>query len=462
MAKNEEITLKNTEINQQNDEISAQNDLLNEQKQHLEKAYEQIKTLSDIGQKITSSLNATSIVYTVYEQLNNLMPAECFGIGLLDERAKDIYYPVFIENGEGLPPHRERLDDPRYLSAKCLKEGKPLVINDLYKEYESMTGVALQAEVGSIPHAAAFFPLMLEGKAIGVLTAQSFKENAYQEAETNILRSLASYVAIAMDNADAYEQIEQKNKHITDSIRYAQTIQQALLPSGQELEAAFRGHFVFFRPKDIVSGDFYWLMKAQSYTFVAVADCTGHGVPGAFMSMICQSLLNEAVSERQLHHPEQILFWVNQALMVALKQGHKGNSDGMDIALCRIEPAGDGSEVVFAGAKRPLYYHAGNGLQVLKGSRFSIGGRELEQAGDYAEEAIVLPKGACLYLCSDGLADQNNALGRKFGTPRLQDMLLALQGMDMAAQKASVSEQFAAFVGDTPQRDDISMLAFRI
>ena len=170
------------------------------------------------------------------------------------------------------------------------------------------------------------------------------------------MRSLASYTTIALDNTKAYELIEQKNNKITDSIRYAKTIQEAILPTQEHLSNLLGNFFLVFMPKDIVSGDFYWIDKKDEYIFLAVADCTGHGVPGAFMSLVGNNMLNEIVREEQEYEPERILKRLNERIRLALRQEEDANRDGMDIGICRFKQLPNGkTEMAFAGAKRPLY-----------------------------------------------------------------------------------------------------------
>jgi GAF domain-containing protein len=296
---NQQITVQNEELHQQQEEIVAQRDYLevanqeiNEQKTQIDAAYQNIKTLSEIGRKITSILDINTIISTVYENVNQLMAAEGFGIGLYYAKTNEIIFEGFVEKGEILPTHWHKLDE-KVLATLCFNEQKEIVINNLAVEYQNYFEEPLVIIEGEIPKSVIYLPLTLENKPVGVITVQSFEENAYSEFHITMLQSLASYIAIALDNAGAYQVIDAKNSQITGSIRYAQTIQQAILPSKEQLAMYFPENFVLYQPKDVVSGDFYWLSVIQNKEtqavekiFFGVMDCTGHGVPGAFMSLI--------------------------------------------------------------------------------------------------------------------------------------------------------------------------------
>ncbi|MEM9983431.1 MAG: SpoIIE family protein phosphatase, partial [Bacteroidota bacterium] len=173
---------------------------------------------------------------------------------------------------------------------------------------------------------------------------------------------------------EAHDLIQATNKNVTDSIRYASTIQQAVLPDQNYMKKVFDDLFILYKPKDIVSGDFYWVTQVDNKKVIAVCDCTGHGVPGAFMSMIGAMLLTEIVSKQQVTDPAQILELLDSSVRKRLNQREGNNKDGMDVCLCVIEKQGEEVKVEFTGAKRDLYYYSEQKLGLLKGDRRTIGG----------------------------------------------------------------------------------------
>lgn len=334
------------------------------------------------------------------------------------------------------------------------------MINNIYADIHEY-GIEIKKGGNEIEKSLIYLPLLLENRAVGVITVQSFETNRYQEAEVNILKTLAAYISIAIDNSHSYDVISQKNRSITDSIRYAQTIQQAMLPSEKEMQEALKEYFIFYKPKDVVSGDFYWLSKKEGYTFVAVVDCTGHGVPGAFMSMISISLLHEAVNQQAIHEPSGILEYINHKIRIALKQDESKNRDGMDIVFCKLEDGTHSHRVTFAGAKRPLLYTENGKIQEIRGTRKNIGGYQV-QVPHFEQTEIVLTKGEMLYLSSDGYIDQSNLEREKFGILQLKDLLETMLEKDMTTQQEMLAKALEDYQGNTEQRDDIIFMGIRL
>ncbi|WP_338792045.1 SpoIIE family protein phosphatase [Bernardetia sp. MNP-M8] len=472
---NAAINNQKEELELQAENLSLANTAISEQKQEIEKSYQNVRVLSEIGQKITNILDVKTLIQTVYESVNTLMPADGFGIGILNEATRKIEFEGFVENNETLPAHSDHLEDTTKLSVRSLINNERLVITDAQSQYKEYFNIDLEeVEIGKLPYSLVYLPLNSEGETIGVLTVQSMTEHKYSSIELDMLDTLGAYTAIALDNIKAYQIISDKNTNITDSIRYAQTIQQAVLPIEQELEEYFEEHFVIFRPKDIVSGDFYWATELKTETehkiFVAVVDCTGHGVPGAFMSMLGHAFLNEAVSQQHLTNPAAILEWLNEEIKSSLRQEQKVNADGMDISLCVIDKnqlennAEENIKITYCGAKRPLFYVLpSNNLKLVKGNRRSIGGYvRKKKYNDFENEEIVLPKGTMLYLFSDGFTDQSNPEGIKLGTPQLTEQLSSLASLSTQKQQQKLTDLLDNHQLDTPQRDDITFMGIRI
>ncbi len=258
--------------------------------------------------------------------------------------------------------------------------------------------------------------------------------------------------------------ILKQNEAITDSLRYAQTIQMAMLPDVEKMKNVFSDFFMIYKPKDIVSGDFYWFAESGSKKFIAAVDCTGHGVPGAFMSMIGSTLLTRIVKQMKIQDSVEILNTLNNEIIHALRQEDKVNDDGMDVCLCAIEKGeGDQLTVSFTGAKRPLFYleQGAKSLNMKRGDVKSIGGlRNREKT--FTKVEIHLKKGDTLFLSSDGLVDQHNAKKTKFGTKKLMSFLeengtLPLKDLGKKLEKELKEHQENVF-----QRDDITFLGVRI
>lgn len=257
-------------------------------------------------------------------------------------------------------------------------------------------------------------------------------------------------------------ELAEANRTITDSIAYARTIQQAILPAEDALRTAFGDVFVLYRPRDIVSGDFYWIHENEKgMKFIAVADCTGHGVPGAFMSVIGASLLDQIVIERNLESPAEILTELHAGVRRALRQDAADTAaeDGLDLALCRIEP----ETVTFAGARRPLYAVDGAGRFVeLSGDRASIGGTRRSAEREFRNYLLPREPGMTLYLATDGFADQNGPAGKPFGSRRLRELLRENAKLPLAEQAEALAEALDVHRSGEPQRDDVTVVGLRL
>ncbi len=268
--------------------------------------------------------------------------------------------------------------------------------------------------------------------------------------------------------------VDEKNRHITDSINYAKRIQESLLLSEEEIGKTYPFEtFVFYRPKDIVSGDFYWLsapgsLPGDAYV-VAAADCTGHGVPGAFLSMIGNMLLNEVVHEKKLTDPSAILRELHEGMYQALHHGNEASrsQDGMDIAICTIDR--EKNRLRYAGACSPLYivYKEEDSfrLEICKPDVLSIGDKAHFNSGDvsFSSQEVALRPGMRLYLFSDGYMDQfNRKLKQRIGSKQFQQHLLDSAALSMSEQKEYLSKILADWMGADKQVDDVLVIGIKI
>ncbi len=258
--------------------------------------------------------------------------------------------------------------------------------------------------------------------------------------------------------------IATQNDNIKGSIRYAKTIQEAILPLEGSINSIFES-FVLFKPKDIVSGDFYWHTKIKDYFFLAVVDCTGHGVPGALMSLIGDRLLNEIINQDQIVEPEKILHNLNIRVIKILKQKQTSNTDGMDVCLCRFEKLESGLRVKFTGAKRPLFIlrKSSNEIEEIKGTRKSIGGiRTLQNTRKFECNEFILQSKDLLYMTTDGFTDQNDYERKRFGAENLKKELKQISKKSMSEQKDLLDEKLKKFMINAEQRDDITVLGIKV
>ncbi len=295
------------------------------------------------------------------------------------------------------------------------------------------------------------------------------------KAVTDLKGEIQSIIVIDTDITDKVQtgrllemknyELEKQREEINSSLRYAKTIQNAILPTfgNMSLKNEF---FLIYLPKDIVSGDFYWFSAKEDspYTFYAVVDCTGHGVPGAFMSMIGARLLNYIVTERNIHLPSEILEQMNVSVKLALKQKLSGNKDGMDISLIRLEKTPDNkTEVIFSGAKQSLFIYSKvkNTVTKIRGDIKTIGGY-FDDDIPFTNKKIICEKDDIIYLLSDGIIDQNSPEGKKIGTARFQKILTEIAELPLNEQKEKIIEILNNHKKNTNQRDDITILGIKI
>lgn len=262
------------------------------------------------------------------------------------------------------------------------------------------------------------------------------------------------------------EVIEEKNKEILDSIYYAKRIQEALLKEEDHVSSHLPEHFILFRPKDIVSGDFYWAFEKHGHWYLAVADCTGHGVPGAFMSMLGIAFLNEITASDKLLAPSEILDQLRSKIVKELRQrGQSGETrDGMDISLLRMDL--QSRKVMWAGANNPLWIFRKNEsgnfvISEIKGDKQPIGYHPLFTA--FTDHEIELNEGDHIYLFSDGFADQFGGVkGKKFKYRQLQENIATVITSPLPVQKEKLQQSFDDWKGTYAQVDDVCMVGVRV
>jgi len=262
------------------------------------------------------------------------------------------------------------------------------------------------------------------------------------------------------------EELQSKNKDMTDSIVYAQRIQRSVLPSNSLINSCFAENFIIYMPRDIVSGDFFWCKQIHNLTYLVAADCTGHGIPGAFMSMLGISLLNEIVGKRDVNPPAFILNELRKRIKKLLHQTGKDNEqrDGMDIVLCSIEKNIDNYTVTYTGAKRPLLVKQANEPFItLSADRRSIGGAKPKRKHiNFTDQSINLQTNDILILFSDGITDQPAPNRKRFTINRLIDTLNENANLSTTEFCLAIEVDLFKHRKDTEQRDDITLIGIKL
>lgn len=328
-----------------------------------------------------------------------------------------------------------------------------------------MLAQALSARYGRIDReskVAIRAKLEAEAKAKKNLEAKVTERTAeLQEANEELNMMVEEVNATNERLSDSLTEVSKKNSNIMASITYAKRIQQALLPEEGALAKGFPDHFVLFRPRDIVSGDFYWFDVVNDKAIILVADCTGHGVPGAFMSLLGNDAVSSAIVRAGLTSPDEILTYIDAEIYTKLQQDKSNNQDGMDVAVL-VHDLNTG-KIEFAGAKRPLLMANSQGLQRYKGDRFSVAGKLPKNQKHFSKQVITIEEPTTFYLFSDGYADQfGGEHNRKLTNKRLYSTIESCHDKEIAIQKEIFSKEFDLWKGHYRQIDDVLVVGLRL
>ncbi len=439
------------------------------QKEELEQANKSMNLLGKIGQDLTSKLSLTELSRELYEDVNALMDANVFALAVHQPAMKRLFFPASIENGKTLQPYFYSEEEIKeYLSVRSLLRQEEIIIRNFKneaKDYLDMTTPDAKT-MEAAPQSVIYLPLVSDTKTVGVLTVQSYVENAYNDYQLGLLRNLAVYVAIAVENAKVYEEIASQNRKITQSINYAKRIQSSIFPEKRQVSAFFKDFFVFYRPRDIVSGDFYYFHQhADGKAFIAGVDCTGHGVPGGFMSLIGHELLNDLIVRQRIEDPAEVLNQLHKGIVRQLHQDTQSSQDGMEITLCVFDA--DQTQMQVASSHMPvMVYNDKRPEKVIeiKGDRISIGGVRNKTRESFQTHTLPLQAGDHIYFFSDGFQDQfGGPENRKYLKKRLRALLKDIQSQkSMSAQEQQVAKAFDTWKGTFPQIDDVLLVGLEV
>lgn len=325
------------------------------------------------------------------------------------------------------------------------------------------------------------------GSVVGVLSIEHRGPvREWSADEQTFITSLADTSGLALEQKErllvdrlklAYSQLEEKNQevlrakaeieeqaqHLTHSIRYAKRIQKNILPAKEFIDAHLDNWFVIDRPKDIVGGDFHWFSHMGGKNVIVIADGTGHGVPGAFMTLIGYLLLNDIVNQSGITRPADILYQLHIRVRTALKQDEEGTEsrDGMDVAICTYDPTNRVAE--YAGANLPFNYYEGTELISIRADKKSIGGEQMEEERIFTNHTVQLKPGDAVYLYTDGFIDQlGGPEEKRFSTRRFRDLVLRTQQETMSTQRALINLEWKEWKDDREQLDDVTLFGFKV
>jgi PAS domain S-box-containing protein len=298
------------------------------------------------------------------------------------------------------------------------------------------------------------FPSLLGKRVMQVNAIPEYDESEKLESVLVVSHDITERKMIELE-------IQAKNKKITESINYAKRIQTAILPNTRLINRALPDSFILYKPRDVVSGDFPWFVQIKDDIFIAAVDCTGHGVPGALLSLIGYFLLNDIVRSRKITEPGKILDLLDEGVTTTLRQDEDSTTkDGMDIALCKINLVA--GEVEYAGAHRPLYIMKNGLMEEIKGNKFPIGGGIFKNQTNFTNTKIQLSKGDSIYFSSDGFPDQfGGPEGRKFGPKKTREIVERVHKQPMKEAIQVFDQEWEGWRGDHKQTDDVLLIGIK-
>lgn len=461
------IAVSNTPIVDENGRILKQIEIFNditEKKRYeiqLNRYSARLETLNLAKQELLRSHTVESIAENVLGSLTRrLSYVRRASISLFDEHTGlvDFYYVLRDGNRKLV---RQVFPLESFRSLPNLRKNQHFLVTDLMTDKEISESDRENLEAGIRSYLVT--PLYAQDRLIGSVNIGCNAPNAIPDDDIEMVREVADAMAGALLQLRYQAIIEHKNADISASILYARRIQDAILPPEEMLREQVGDLFVLYKPKDVLSGDFYWAEKLGNHTFLAVVDSTGHGVPGALLSLMGQNLLNQAVHERHLTRPAAILDYLNAGIQHTLNQYKIAGElrDGMDIALCVFEEGTN--KMHFAGAINPMYIIRDGMLIQSKGNRFSIGSYFDNRMRPFTNHETELQKGDVIYLFTDGYPDQlGGETDRKFSNRRFRELLLSIHQQDMLAQKKLLEEQMDAWIGQGVQTDDMCVIGICI
>jgi len=389
-------------------------------------------------------IDATNILYSIYKETNQF------------EKAL-LMFEIYKEQQERIKNDEVNRDVmQREYSHEFDKKRAADSLSQLEKERVMEAEFAAEKIVRDIKEeSAAKQRLGLIGLAIGIgiIALVMYSRFRTTRKQKGIIEEQKKQV----DNA--FVELEEKNTEILDSINYAKRIQKAILPPNVVMQENLKNSFVLYKPKDIVAGDFYWLEHKNGNVLFAAADCTGHGVPGAMVSVICNNGLNRSVREHGLVEPGEILDKTREIVVQEFEKSEEVVKDGMDIALCSLDSKGE--ELKYAGAHNPLWIIRDGEVLETKADKQPIG--KFDNPTPYTTHTFKLQKEDAIYIFSDGFVDQfGGERGKKFKSKAFKELLLSVQGQTMELQRDVINDAFENWKGSLEQLDDVCVIGVKV
>jgi serine phosphatase RsbU (regulator of sigma subunit) len=435
----------------------------------MNKVQSHINTIHEVALKINSSLKISDVMNLIYQNLRNEMPISFFLISSYKESDDTVKVEFCVKKDKVVNEEfHTKSNNPNSLTAFTIKSKKEIIINDLSLDYSLyLSGEPqLHGKEDLWCESVLMFPLIIQNKIIGLFSVQNELKNSYTNDDIEFLRMLSPFIGIALNNASLHTALEEKskviedqNKDIIDSITYAKRLQEAILPSSEFVNANLPGNFIYYRPKDIVAGDFYWAEKVGEKFFIAAADSTGHGVPGAMVSVVCSNALNRAIKEFKLLETGKILDKTRELVIETFEKSANEVKDGMDISLLCIDSKN--KTIFWSGANNPLWYIQDNELKEIRADKQPIGNTDYPKP--FTTHKLEYKDNTTFYLFTDGLADQfGGPDGKKFKYRQFSELLAMNNNLPQKQQADIIDKAFTEWKGELEQVDDVCVIGIKI
>ena len=456
------------------EEIKRRTEEILIQKEQIEKNLKRNRVLSDIGYEISNALDFEEIFDILYNNIKTLIDVPMFGVRMINYDKNIIEYHYEFEGGKRQPKVDVSMDDIDNYSVHCAIHNKSILICNNDQEYSNYVK-SIKVPLGEMPMSLVFYPLIRQNKVIGVITMQHLDRNAFNTEHIDILKNLALFTSSALEKASILDSLERKveertkmlevlNHDLVESINYAKQIQENVLPSDYSVDEIFKDNVKINLPKDILSGDFYLVENIQNngkdiLSCFIVGDCTGHGVPGGILSVLCSNLLMQTFKNNEVNSPSDALMVVSEQLS-KLFNNNKGVMlrDGMDASFCVINRTT--KQLYFAGANHRCTIIRNGELFTIKGDRQHVG--HSENIIPFKTKTFELQDQDMIYLSSDGYVDQfGGPKFKKFMVARFSRLLKEIAHLSPEEQEQKLLKVFYEWKGNLEQTDDVCVFGVR-
>jgi ligand-binding sensor domain-containing protein/serine phosphatase RsbU (regulator of sigma subunit) len=465
------VRYKQQKFERKQRELQEQRDLLEEQVKErtasLAQRNQELYLLHEVSEMFNSTIEWNQVLETVLREIQHLLHISATSFWLRIPSTDTLVCQHVTGPGKEDIVGWE-LEAGQGLTGQAVKTGKLVLVDDMQdaaghdREIDDATGV--------IFHSLLSLPVKVKGEVIGVLNLLDETTGRFTEDVLRLVEPITASAASAIENARLYmlaqqqrEAAESANKKILESIRYAEMIQRSLLPSSALIQDYLPHSFFLWKPRDIVGGDIYFVEFGADGFVIIVIDCTGHGVPGAFMSIIAASGIRRIVRDGGCFDPAEILQRLNTIVKTTLHQDtdEASSDDGLDAAICFVQPKT--RQLTFSGAKLSLYCVHDDDVMTIKGDRQSIGYKRSDLSFEYTNHPLEIRAGMRFYLSTDGFLDQGGGpKGLSLGRRRFSDLLKAQREHTLSEQYDTLWQAFIEYKGERPRMDDVTVVGFEI